>query len=56
MAAALDSPARDNVTVVVTRATSDDSQSRTVLNPAAQTPDDDVTEPQGSTTVLDTGR
>ncbi|HEX7037772.1 MAG TPA: protein phosphatase 2C domain-containing protein [Pseudomonadales bacterium] len=53
--AALKSPARDNITVVVTRASSDDSQARTVLNPAVAR-DDDATEPRGATTVLDSSR
>ena len=47
VAAALESPARDNVTVVVARAVSEDSGTRTVLNPALVNPDDDPTEPHG---------
>jgi protein phosphatase len=52
--AVLETPARDNVSVVVARATNDDSQLRTRLNPHPVV--EDPTEPDGAPTTLDTRR
>lgn len=54
MDAALASPARDNVSLVVVRASNDDSLLRTRLNTAVA--DDDPTEPDAAETLLDRSR